>query len=100
MQLASLSIADGALEKGAELLRELPEQTFDPTALWALYYLKKDQPKQALELTQKQLYKLANQILACLGTLTMPKLMSEPCLLYTSRVGSEIGSRRTGGNRE
>ena len=78
MQLASLSIADGALEEGAELLRELPEQTFDPTALWALYYLKKEQPKQALELTQKQLYKLANQILSCLGTLTMPKLMSEP----------------------
>lgn len=70
MQLASLSIADGALEEGAELLRELPEQTFDPTALWALYYLKKEQPKQALELTQKQLYKLANQILSCLGTLT------------------------------
>lgn len=78
MQLASLSIADGALEEGAELLRELPEQTFDPTALWALYYLKKEQPKQALELTQKQLYKLANQILSCLGTLAMPKLMSEP----------------------
>ena len=78
MQLASLSIADGALEEGAELLRELPEQTFDPTALWALYYLKKEQPKQALELTQKQLYKLENQILSCLGTLTMPKLMSEP----------------------
>lgn len=78
MQLASLFIADGALEEGAELLRELPEQTFDPTAIWALYYLKKDQPKQALELTQKQLYKLANQILSCLGTLAMPKLMSEP----------------------
>lgn len=78
MQLASLSIAEGALEEGAELLRELPEQSFDPTAVWALYHLKKEQPKQALELTQKQLFKLATQLLSCLATLANPKLMPEP----------------------
>lgn len=78
IQLATLAIADGALEEGAALLRELPEHAGDPTNIWALYYLKKDQPEEALKLTQKQLYKLAHQLQTCLISLMNPKLIPEP----------------------
>ena len=77
LQLACLAITEGALEEGAALLGELPQQTFDPTAVWAMYYLKKEEPCQALELTQKQLFKLATHLLSCLATLSNPKLMPE-----------------------
>ena len=62
----------------AALLRELPEHVGDPTSIWALYYLKKDQPEEALKLIQKQLYKLVNQTQTCLVSLMNPKLMSRP----------------------
>lgn len=78
IQLATLAIADGNLDQGEALLRELPEQPGDPSAIWALYYLKKDQQEEALKLTQKQLYKLANQIVSCLTTLMNPKLSPQP----------------------
>ena len=44
-----------------------------PAPSGALYYLKKDQPEEALKRTQKQLYKLANQMVSCLATLMNPK---------------------------
>lgn len=78
IQLATMAIADGALEQGAALLRELPEVIGDPTNIWALYYMKKDQPEEALKLTQKQLYKLANQIQSCLISLIHPTLTTQP----------------------
>lgn len=62
-QLAGLAIADGDLEAGADLLKELPEHTVDPTGVWASYYLKKEQPEEALKLIQKQLYRLVHQVL-------------------------------------
>ena len=78
IQLATIAIADGELEQGETLLRELPERPGDPSAIWALYYLKKDQPEEALKRTQKQLYKLANQMVSCLATLMNPKLSPQP----------------------
>lgn len=78
IQLATMAMADDELEQGAALLRELPEYIGDPTAVWSLYYIKKDQPEEALKLTQKQLYKLANQIQSCLISLINPKLTSQP----------------------
>lgn len=81
IQLATLAIADGDLEQGETLLRELPERPGDPSAIWALYYLKNDQPEEALKLTQKQLYKLANQTVSCLATMMNPQLSPKPSQL-------------------
>ena len=78
IQLATMAIAEGDLEQGGALLRELPERPGDPSAIWALYYLKKGQPEEALKLTQKQLYKLANQMVSCLTTLMNPELSPQP----------------------
>ena len=78
IQLASLALSDGDPEQCAALLRELPERVGDPTSIWALYYLKKDQPEEALKLIQKQLYKLVNQTQTCLVSLMNPKLLSRP----------------------
>ena len=36
IQLATIAIADGELEQGETLLRELPERPGDPSAIWAL----------------------------------------------------------------
>ena len=77
MQLASLSISEGKLEQGADLLRELPEHAGDPTTIWALYYLKKDQPEEALKRTQKRLYQLVHQVQTCLVALMNPKLLPQ-----------------------
>lgn len=78
LQLAGIAIADGELDKGAALLNDLPQRIGDPDTIWALYYLKKGDPEQALELTQKHLYRLVNQMQTCLGTLMNPKLIPEP----------------------
>lgn len=78
IQLATMAIAEGDLEQGGALLRELPERPGDPSAIWALYYLKKGQTEEALKLTQKQLYKLANQMISCLATLMNPQLSPKP----------------------
>lgn len=76
--LASAAISQGELEQGAALLRELPEQIGDPANVWALYYLKKEEPEQALKLIQKQLYKLVSRTQTCLTTLMNPALLPEP----------------------
>lgn len=76
--LAAMEMADGDPEQGAALLRELPPQAQDSSSLWTLYYLKTDQPRQALELTQKQLYRTACQVIRNLVTLTNPKLLPDP----------------------
>ena len=59
-------------------MEELPEQTADPTGIRALYYLKKEQPEEALKLTQKQLYKLVSQVLTCLSAMMNPHLLTDP----------------------
>lgn len=76
--LAALEIVDGDPERGADLLRQLPQRAGDPTGAWAQYYLKTDQPGKALETTQKQLYKLLSQAQSLLATLMNPKLLPEP----------------------
>ena len=72
--LAALEIADGDPEKGAALLKELPEQTVDPAGVWTQYYLKKGQTGPALEQTQKQLFRHVSQTLTFLGILASPRL--------------------------
>ncbi len=74
LSLAGLEIADGDPEKGAALLKELPEQAVDPAGVWVQYYLKKEQTGPALEQTQKQLFRHVSQALTCLGILASPRL--------------------------
>lgn len=75
---AALEIADGDPEQGAAQLKELPQQTWDIGGMWALYYMKTDRPEQALELTQKQLYRAVTQAISALVTMTNPKLQPDP----------------------
>ena len=75
--LASLEIADGNLDRGADLLRQLPERVGDPTSVWAMYYLKNEESSEALKITQKQLYKLVSQTQTLLATMMNPKLLPE-----------------------
>lgn len=76
--LAAMEIAQGDPEQGAALLKELSPQVRDPSDIWALYYLKTDRPDQALELTQKQLYRVVHQTVTALMTLTNPKVLPDP----------------------
>lgn len=78
VQLATMALADGALEKGAALLRELPESSSDLTSVWAMYHLKKGEPDKARDITQRQLYKLVSQVQTCLATLMNPQLVPQP----------------------
>lgn len=78
VSLAGLEIAEGEEEKGAALLRELPEQIGDPAFVWVQYHLKKGENSQALERAQKQLYKHVSQTLTCLGLLADPRLTPAP----------------------
>lgn len=76
--LAAMEIAEGDPEQGAALLKELPPQMRDSSDIWALYYLKTDRPDQALELTQKQLYRVVHQTVTALMTLTNPRILPDP----------------------
>ena len=54
--LASIAIAEDELEKAEALLKEFPEYNNDPTVLWSLLYLKRNEQEKAREMTQKRLY--------------------------------------------
>lgn len=82
VQLAGLAIAEGKLEEGERLLKELPESVSDPTSVWTMYYLKKGETEEALKRTQKQLYRLVMQVQGCLCLLMDPRLLSGPERLY------------------
>lgn len=78
IQLASLAIAEDEPEKGAALLKELPDHVGDPAPVWVLYDLKCNRPEEALKRAQQQLYKLARQVQTCLITMMNPKLVAGP----------------------
>lgn len=92
--LAAMEMADGDPERGAALLKELPRQSWDISAMWALYYRKTGQPEQALELTQKQLYRAANQVITALVSMTDSRLQPDPakrrklCEVYRTVAGA------------
>lgn len=64
--LISISIQEGELDKAEQLLKELPEHTVDTAMLKAQLYLKRNEPEKALEVTQKRLFVLVNQLEMCL----------------------------------
>ena len=77
LQLATIAMSEGDLEQCEALLNELPEHTADPTSAWALLYLKKEQPEQALKIVQKRLYALLHQVQTCLILLLNPDITTD-----------------------
>lgn len=78
INLAAMEIADGDPDRGAALLKELPERPGDPSSVWALYHLKKGEPEEALKLTQKQLYGSVSRVLSGLLSMANLKLLPDP----------------------
>lgn len=77
LQLAGIAIAEHHLDEAELLLRELPEHLVDPTLSWANLYLKKDEPEEALKVTQKRLYSLICQVESCLALMMNPKMIPD-----------------------
>lgn len=76
-QLASMAILDDELDQAEELLKELPEQSTDPTMFWVQYYVKRGQADKALEAAQKRLYVLVRQLQLCLMQLMSESLQPD-----------------------
>lgn len=96
LQLASLAILDGELDRADALLAGLPEIPVDPTAVRVQYFLKKGQNQDALKTTQKQLYRAVHQAQTCLSLLTDPRLLSRPEALCKAARASGALSRTFG----
>lgn len=67
--LVALALEEEDLESAEKLLRENIGQTGNLTYQWVRLYLKKGQRDQALEILQRQTYKLAADLRACLASL-------------------------------
>lgn len=74
LNLAIMAINDDDLARGEQLLKELPEHAVDATTAWFQLYTKKNEPKEAVKITQKRLYTLIRQTQFCLTALMSPKL--------------------------
>lgn len=64
--LAVMAIQNDELVQAEQMLKELPKKSSDPTMIWAQFYLKKNEPEKALEVTQKRLFVLIQQLQMCL----------------------------------
>lgn len=64
--LASLELQDGHLDEAERLLEQLPETPSDATALWANLYLKRGQSEKVIQILQRKMFTLANQMASCL----------------------------------
>ena len=90
LNLAGMAIQAGELEKGEQLLKELPEHSVDPTLTWFQLYTKQGKPEEALKLTQKRLYTLVRQAAFCLTSMMGPEITDNPehalkiCEVYKS----------------
>lgn len=72
--LVALALEEEDLESAEKLLRENIGQTGNLTYQWVRLYLKKGQRDQALEILQRQTYKLAADLRACLASLMEEEL--------------------------
>lgn len=61
-QLASMAVLDGHLDRGEQLLLELPKRPVDPSLIWSQLYLKQGYPEKALECLQKRLFISVHQV--------------------------------------
>lgn len=75
--LISISIQEGDLDKAEQLLKELPEHTVDTSMLKARLYLNQNEPEKALEVTQKRLFALVNQLEMCLMSMMDGKMVQD-----------------------
>lgn len=65
--LAVLAIQNNELDRAETLLKQLPENIGDITHFWVQIYLRRGNNDKALELLQKRMFSLANQILMYLS---------------------------------
>ncbi len=72
--LVALALEEEDLESAEKLLRENIGKTGDFTYQWMRLYLKKGQRDQALEVLQRQTYKLVGDLRACLASLMEQEL--------------------------
>lgn len=77
LQLANIAIKEENLERAERLLKELPEHNADSTLTWSLYYLKKEEPTEALRITQKRLFSLVRQVQGCLTNMMNREIISD-----------------------
>lgn len=100
IQLASIAIGEEDLERGEQLLKELPKEAMqypmDPTMMWTLLYQKRGENDKAREMLQKRLFSSAHQVRNCLIQLMNSELEPdagralEICEIYR-QVGSLFG---------
>lgn len=74
LNLAIMAINDDDLARGEQLLNELPEHAVDTTIAWFQLYTKKNEPEEALKISQKRLYTFIRQVQFCLTALMSPNL--------------------------
>lgn len=77
LQLAFMAINNDELARGEQLLKELPEHSVDTTLAWFRLYIKKNEPEEALKLTQKHLYILLEQVQFCLTSMMSSKVTED-----------------------
>lgn len=80
--LISISIQEGELDRAEQLLKELPEHTVDSAMLKAQLYLKRNEPEKALEVTQKRLFVLVNQLEMCLISMINEKMVQDTEMIF------------------
>lgn len=77
LNLALMAIHDGRLDRGEQLLKEIPEHSADTAPAWFQLYTERNQPEEALRLMQKRLYTLIRQAAFCLTAMMSPKITDD-----------------------
>lgn len=77
LNLAFMAINEDDLNRGEQLLKELPEHSTDATLAWFRLYTKRNEPEEALKLVQKRLYTLVQQAELCLSSMMSQEVVSD-----------------------
>lgn len=77
LNLAFMAINEEDLDRGEQLLKELPEHSSDATLAWFRLYTKRNEPEEALKLVQKRLYTLVRQAELCLSSMINQEVVSD-----------------------
>lgn len=77
LNLAFMAVNEGELDRGEQLLKELPEHSVDATMAWFQLYTKRNETEEALKLVQKRLYTLVSQTEFCLASMMGPEIASD-----------------------
>ena len=75
--LAQAAAAENRLDEAERLLKELPEQGVNTTAVWTQIHLMRGQPEEALKAVQKRLYDQVWQVKTSLSAMLFPGVISD-----------------------